>query len=139
METDASALGIGAVLSQSENNITKPIAFYSRKLQKAETNYHKHDLEMLEIHDALVFFRHYVEVKHVTILTDHASLQYFKKKNILNRKMTRWICYLEEFNTTIKYKPGKENAVADALSRCYAVEECNILDENPLYNATFSF
>lgn len=139
LETDASALGIGAVLYQKYDLDNKPIAFYSRKLQKAESNYPAHELEMLAIHDTLAYFRHYVEGKHVTILTDHASLQYFFKKNLLNRKMTRWISYLEEFETTIKYKPGRENIVAEALSRKYVEEEFNFIDEYPFYNATFSY
>ena len=74
--TDASKLHVGAVLSQSNNGETHPIAYHSRKLTPAESNYPTHEQELLAVIDALKYWRHYLLGTHTTILTDHHSLQW---------------------------------------------------------------
>lgn len=119
METDASDYAIGAVLSQIENGITRPVAFISRKLQPAELNYPTHDKELLAIVYAFESWAHYLEGHQITIrvLSDHQSLKYFTEKKMLSRRQANWHDILSRFDFLICYTPGKTHIKADALSR----------------------
>ena len=113
--TDASRVGVGAVLEQGKH----PVCFESRKLSPAEANYPVHELELLAVVHALRVFRHYLEgCQHFTLYTDHQSLQYFFRQKDLSRRQAGWLETLVDFqpNMTIRYLPGEKNR-ADALSR----------------------
>eukprot|EP00253_Pinus_taeda_P005544 PITA_05544 len=60
---------------------------------------------------------HYITGYHVILYTDHSNIKYLANKPITNGKITRWLILLQEFDITIKDRPGKENHVADFLSR----------------------
>lgn len=114
LTTDASNFAIGAVLSQED----KPITFISRTLNKTEEHYATNEKEMLAIIWALGSLRNYLYgSKKVIIYTDHQPLTYALSNNNNNSKMKRWKCILEEYNYELRYKPGRTNVVADALSR----------------------
>jgi len=117
--TDASGFAIGAVLSQptEDSNIDRPIAYESRKMTPAEMNYPTHEQELLAIIHALKIWRVYLQGNHFRIITDHASLRYLQTQPTLSRRQVRWMEFLQEYDFEIIYKPGKENVVADALSR----------------------
>ena len=67
---------------------------------------------------ALVKFRvHLLGSKPFVIYTDHASLRTATKSPHLSQRMARWLSFFAEYNFEVKYKPGKQNALADALSR----------------------
>ena len=117
MSTDASGFAIGAVLSQDQGDGMRPIAFHSRKLNKAETHYPIHDAEMLAIMEALKVFRCYVHGRFVRIFTDHHSLRFFATEPKLNQRQVRWMVNTTHYNYKIEYKSGAKNHVADALSR----------------------
>lgn len=70
LHTDASAVGLGAVLLQSENGTTRPVAHYSRHTSECESRYHSFDLETLAIVDAVGHFRAYLYRRHFVIYTD---------------------------------------------------------------------
>jgi len=113
--TDASedAKAVGAVLMQSGH----PIAFESAKLNPHQLNYSVHDKEMFAIIHALRKWRAFLLGKHFKCYTDHRSLVYFKTQNNLNQRQLRWQEQVADYDMEILYKPGKENVVADALSR----------------------
>ena len=92
VETDSSGIGLGAVLTQKQNDRWHPIAFISKSLSKAECNYHAADLEVDAIIFALQEWRHYLlGAKHpFKILTDHQNLLYFKQPQDLSRRQARW-------------------------------------------------
>lgn len=113
LTTDASNVAIGSVLSQ--NN--RPIAYYSRTLNSAERNYSTIEKELLAILDSTKHFRPYLFGQKFTIETDHNPLVWLYKIKEPNSRLIRWKLKLEEFDFTIIYKKGKENVVADALSR----------------------
>lgn len=114
LTTDASQYAIGAVLAQDG----KPITFLSRTLSKTEERYATNEKEMLAIIWSLNSLRNYLYgSKKVKILTDHQPLTFALSNKNTNAKMKRWKAALEEYNHEIKYKPGKANVVADALSR----------------------
>ena len=119
LETDASDYAIGAVLSQSDDTETFPVAFYSRKLTPAEQNYPIYDKEMLAIVAAVMEWRNYLEgsLHTFTILTDHKNLEYFMTAKTLNRRQARWSELLSGYKYNLKYTPGSQNGKADALSR----------------------
>ena len=67
---------------------------------------------------ALVKFRvHLLGSEPFVIFTDHASLRTATKSPHLSQRMARWLSFFAEYNFEVKYKPGKQNALADALSR----------------------
>lgn len=113
LTTDASNVAIGSVLSQCN----RPVAYYSRTLNSAEKNYSTIEKELLAILDATKHFRPYLFGRKFTIETDHNPLVWLYKIKEPNSKLIRWKLKLEEFDFTITYKRGKENYVADALSR----------------------
>ena len=129
LQTDASAYGVGAVLSQ-EGELTPslakcqkptlhPISYYSATFTPTERNYDIYERELLAIMKSLAHWRPYLGwTKHpFLILTDHANLQYWKSPKNLNRRTARWHADLQEYDYEIKHVPGKTNIPADALSR----------------------
>lgn len=122
IETDASDGCLGAVLLQKgPDNQWHPVTFFSKTISPAELAYYTHDQEMLAIIRALEEWRAELKGLQVAerfdIWTDHQSLQYFMTTKVLNARQVRWGEYLSRFRFLILYRPGKANAVADALSR----------------------
>uniref|UniRef100_A0A2N9IA55 RNA-directed DNA polymerase n=1 Tax=Fagus sylvatica TaxID=28930 RepID=A0A2N9IA55_FAGSY len=117
IECDASGVGIGAVLMQEG----RPIAYFSEKLSGAALNYPTYDKELYALVRALETWQHYLWPKEFVIHTDHESLKHLKGQHKLNKRHARWVEFIETFPYVIRYKQGKENVVADALSRRYAL------------------
>lgn len=116
LTTDASGYALGAVLSQLQENIERPIAFASRTLNDAETRYATNEKEALAIIWAVNKFKPYLYGAKFTLVTDHKPLTFIKPSD-KNSKILRWRLDLEIFDYEVKYKEGKSNVVADALSR----------------------
>lgn len=118
IETDASDIALGAALLQKNaDGTTEPVCFASRSLNKAERNYPTHERELLAIYWACTNFRHYVEGLKFEVKTDHRALEYLLEQPILSRRVARWCEYLARFDFAIMYIKGKENVLADFLSR----------------------
>ena len=115
--TDASTEGIGAVLSQNHDGVQKPIAFYSRALNGAEQRYSIHELEGLAIKAALNKFRFVVLGYPITVRTDNQPIIYLFKSNECHGRLAKYLAAIQEFNVKLVYLPGKENCMADFLSR----------------------
>ena len=111
--TDASLDGIGAVLMQDG----RAIAYESRKLKNHELNYPTHELELALVVHALVKWQHFLLGHHFELHSDHQSLQYIFSQPNLNARQRRWMEFLCEYDFDVHYIKGKENVVADALSR----------------------
>ncbi|GFV53937.1 retrovirus-related Pol polyprotein from transposon 412 [Trichonephila clavipes] len=111
--TDASGVGIGAVLQQNQ----KPIAFASRTLNKAERNYTVTERECLALIWALNKFKTYFGPLPMKVITDHAALTKLTNGKNLSSRMIRWALKLSEFNIEWEHRPGVQNVVADLLSR----------------------
>ena len=118
LETDASGVGLGAVLSQVQVDGTiRPIAFASRTLQPHEGNYGSSEMEALAVVWAVKHFRHYIYGHHCMVFTDHEALKALLNTPQPSGKLARWGMALQELDLRIEYRPGKTNARADALSR----------------------
>ena len=121
--TDASAVGIGAVLEQEHGSQWRPVAFWSRKLKDAETRYSATDIEWLAVVDSITLtWRHMLEDIPFLIRSDHKALERKLMKSAqdppLLPRQIRWIERLMPYSYTFQYIKGSENLVADALSRC---------------------
>ncbi|KAL2089206.1 hypothetical protein ACEWY4_016105 [Coilia grayii] len=117
VQTDASGVGLGAVLLQGEADEQKPVAYVSRKLFPRETRYSVVELECLAVKWALDTLKYYLLGREFTLETDHRALQWLGKMKDSNARVTRWFLSLQPFRFVVKYRAGKQNPVADFLSR----------------------
>ena len=113
MYCDASKDGLGCVLMQSE----RVVAYGSQQLKNHEWNYPMHDMELVAIVFALKIWRHYLYDEQFEVFSDHKSLKYICTQLDLNMRQRRWMEYLEDYDFTLQYHPGKANVVPDALNR----------------------
>ena len=126
IHTDASILQLGAVISQKG----KPIAFYSRKMSSAQQNYTTTEKELLSIVKTLKEFTNILLGHQIMIYTDHKNLThtFFNTECVMC-----WRLILEEFGPELKYIKGKNNVVADVLSRLENSTNQDILNICELY------
>nr|AAQ72731.1 putative reverse transcriptase [Petunia x hybrida] len=117
VECDASGVGIGGVLMQD----SKPIAYFSEKLKGASLNYSTYDKEVYALVRALAHWQHYLWPREFEIKSDHESLKHLRGQEKLNKRHAKWVEFIESFPYVIQYKKGKDNVVADALSRKFAL------------------
>src|SRR3954447_16006729 len=115
--TDASAFGLGAILSQKQEGKEVVIAYASHGTNPAQRNYGATQLELLAVVWALKHFRHYLIGRKFTLVTDHQALRWLVNIDNPSGIYARWIARLEEYEFDIIYRPGKANMNADALSR----------------------
>lgn len=120
--TDASGYALGGVLAQYTEvpglveEILKPVMFISRKLTSTEQKYSTRDREALGILWSVKRFRKYLYGTHFTVHTDHANLRWLMETEVTGR-LARWATTLSNYDFTLKYIKGKDNVVADTMSR----------------------
>ena len=141
VHTDASGFGVGAVLSQIQTlsanqacTVESPddskqfeeppdgsgetvIAYTSKHLSDTQAKWSTTEKEAFAIIHAVKTFYHYLYGTNFTIVTDHRPLEYLMSKKDPTGRLARWALFLQQFNITIRYRPGKTHQNADCLSR----------------------
>ena len=119
LHTDSSTDGLGAVLYQKQNGKQRVIAYASRSVSKAESNYPAHKLEFLALKWAVCekFHEYLYGTKPFEVFTDNNPLTYVLTSAKLDACGQRWVAKLANYNFSIKYRCGVNNTEADALSR----------------------
>ncbi|CAF0859482.1 unnamed protein product [Brachionus calyciflorus] len=123
LSTDASKVGLGAVLKQKDKDNKERVIFYaSRSLNKAERNYSTIERELLAIVFAVEKFKYYLYCTEFILQTDHNPLTFLNNLTLSSSRLTRWRLKLSEYNFKITYKKGNANTDADDLSRLYEID-----------------
>jgi hypothetical protein len=118
IDTDASYRGIGATLRQPQTNgLLQPVAYYSRKLSATELKMDVIHLECKAIKDAIKYWQYYLIGREFFVCTDHKPLENLTTKSRTDEILGDLVHYLSQFNFKIIYKRGKDNILADMLSR----------------------
>ncbi|XP_049884610.1 uncharacterized protein K02A2.6-like [Pectinophora gossypiella] len=121
LTTDASGVGVGAVISHLTAAGERPVAYASRSLNNAEKGYSQIEREALAIIYGVRKFHQYLYGRKFTLRTDHKPLvTIFGDKTgipvMAASRMQRWAVILAGYNYNIEYVRSEKNA-ADALSR----------------------
>lgn len=116
---DASDMAIGAVLQQRTQDGWEPLAFFSKKLINAEKNYSAYDRELLSAYAAVKHFRFMLEGRDFVLYTDHKPLTFafVQSSEKAPPRRLRQLDFISQFTTNIQHITGRENVVADTLSR----------------------
>ena len=118
LDTDASDVGIGAVLSQvSDCGSERVIAYASRSLTRPEQRYCVTRKELLAVVDIVHHFRQYLLGREFTLRTDHGSLVWIRNFKEPEGQLARWLERLQEYNFTVVHRQGLRHCNANALSR----------------------
>ena len=118
LHTDASTKGLGAVLYQQQGEHKRVISYASRGLSKSEQHYPAHKLEFLSLKWAVTEkFTDYLFGHQFTVYTDNNPLTYVLTSAQLDATGHRWVAALSAYSFELKYRPGRSNADADAMSR----------------------
>ena len=115
--TDACLFAAGGTLEQKHGKHWKPVAYFSKKFNQAQRNYDTRDREALGIVMALHEWRCYLQGAHFVVNNDHHTLQRLQSQAHLSSRNARWAEFLQEFDCSIQYVKGEDNAAADAFSR----------------------
>ena len=123
LAVDASGSHVGAVLQQMHGGGLRPLAFFSQKLDAAQQKYSAFDRELLACYLAIRHFRWILEGRSFFVLSDHKPLSFalHRLSDAWSARQQRHLSYVAEFTSDIRHVPGKDNVVADALSRPAAV------------------
>ena len=120
LQVDASDIGIGAVLLQEGRcSIDHPVCYFSYKFNKHQVNYSTTEKETLALLLALQHFDVYLgtTIAPVEVYTDHNPLVFIEKMKNKNQRLLRWSLAFQEYNLKIRHIKGRDNVIADALSR----------------------
>jgi hypothetical protein len=118
LDLDASDFAVGGVFLQGTGTEDlRPVAFESKRLNRAERNYSARDREQLALVHATHKWRHYLLGRPVTVRTDHRPLLYPLQLEFMKSRHHRWEEQLAQFDLHVTYREGRLNTVPDALSR----------------------
>lgn len=119
LTVDASDRAVGAVLQQLVHRTWQPLGFFSKQLRPPEKKYSAFDHKLLGLYLGIRHFRYFLEGRDFVAYTDHKPLTFCMAKisDPWSNRQQRHLAYISEFTTDIRHVRGKDNHVADALSR----------------------
>lgn len=117
--THDSVVGLGAVLMQHQMKDCGPqsVAYASATNTEAESKYAITELERLAVVWSVKLFHPYLFRRKFHIITNHSALRWLMNAKDMKGRLHRWALTLQEYDFEVLYRPGRENVVADALSR----------------------
>lgn len=129
IETDASQLAVGAALLQEFDDGKRIIGYFSKKLSSTQRKYSATERECLGVLLAVENFRHYIEGSTFIVETDAKSITWLFSLSAANAnsRLLRWALKLQSYDFTLQYRKGKDNILADCLSR---IETITLKDGN---------
>jgi transposase InsO family protein len=119
LRTDASLAGVGGVLLQRVDGQERPVCFVSKAFTPTEARWATIEQEAYAVFYCVQALSHHLRGHHFFVETDHKNLQYLDRAT--SPKLIRWRLRLQDYDFTVVHIPGKQNVVADALSRCFAL------------------
>lgn len=131
LNTDASKVAISATLLQEHDDEKLPVAYFSKALSSAEAKYPGIKHELMAIVRGVSAFRYYLYNRHFVILSDSKPLEFYKRCRSPADVTTRWLIELSEYSFTFRHLPGKNNVLADFLSRENFTNNSETLISNP--------
>ena len=119
LQVDASEVGAGSVLLQDYSGILHPVSYFSKKFLKHQRNYSIVEKETLSLILSLKHFEVYLSGngQSVLVLTDNNPLCFIEKNKGNNKRILRWSLILQDFNLNFQHIKGRDNVIADLLSR----------------------
>jgi hypothetical protein len=117
VDTDASNIGIGGILSQEHEGVELPVRIYSKALSEAEQRYPTPEKEIMAIVKTINHFKYYLLGREFTVRSDHQPLKYLASVKDMSQRLYRWWMEIENYHAIITYRPGKKHGNADAISR----------------------
>eukprot|EP00745_Piridium_sociabile_P033382 TRINITY_DN571_c0_g1_i10.p1 TRINITY_DN571_c0_g1~~TRINITY_DN571_c0_g1_i10.p1 ORF type:complete len:1565 (+),score=261.65 TRINITY_DN571_c0_g1_i10:102-4796(+) len=122
LRTDASGVGLGAVLMQDQGKGLHPVAYASKKLSDAERRYHTIEQECLAIVWGIRKFYPFLYGRHFTLQCDHHPLKYLDRIRPVSRRLMGWAMELQSHSFDFVSLKGVDNHGADYLSRAHPTE-----------------
>ncbi|GBG80536.1 hypothetical protein CBR_g30997 [Chara braunii] len=115
--TDASRYSIGVVLQRDDDNGYRPVEFMSTRMPSEKVATSTYERELYALRQALEHWKHYLLGRHFKVYYDHETLRWLKTQAKMTPKLTRWAVEIDQYDFELKPVKGKNNVVADALSR----------------------
>lgn len=134
LHVDASNFAVGAALQQMRDGQLEPLGFFSKRMTDTQKRYSTYDRELLGVYQSIKHFRHLIEGRECAVLTDHKPLTFaFRQKpDKASPRQLRHLDFIGQFTTDIRHVAGKDNIVADSLSRIEEIDAVDSLDFNKL-------
>lgn len=127
---DASSNGAGACLMQRQNGHYKTIAYSSMTFTPTQRRYSTIERELVALRWGIKSVRPFVFAVPFVLYTDHKPLLYLNNMARDNSRLMKIMSELAEYDFIIRYRPGKENCAADAMSRVMTVLQEDEVDFN---------